>query len=370
MTAAVEVSRDAMLGAVADAEVWFRRQVERSWVPSYLAERNLPVPACAGYAPAGWTGLVDHARTLGYSDAVIHAAGLAVPTRRNTLVDRFRDRVMLSVRDREGDVVGFVGRVHPSNTDERAPRYVNSPAGGVYRKSDLLFGLADGLDALRVGATPVLVEGPFDALAVTAAGAGRYVGLAPCGTAFTCGQAVALQRSVDLTDRDLLIAFDGDPAGMRATGGAADLALSLDAHVSVLVVPDGTDPGTLHEQHDLARRLDAGGRRSAAFARVLAALEDRLETKTPEAQSAQVNQLTGLLADALPSEVGDGVVRIAQGVGVPVALVHQRLLDAVSPPPTEAAQSPAVSVAIAGPDLCSPWTAPADAGLVQRATNR
>lgn len=370
MTAVTEVSRDAMLGALADAEVWFRRQVERSWVPSYLADRNLPVPACAGYAPAGWTGLVDHARTLGYSDAVIHAAGLAMPTRRDTLVDRFRDRVMLSVHDHEGDVVGFVGRTHPTNTDERAPRYVNSPAGGLYRKSDLLFGLADGLDALRVGATPVLVEGPFDALAVTAASAGRYIGLAPCGTAFTCGQAAALQRCVDLADREVLIAFDGDSAGVRAAGGAAELALSLNARVSVLVVPQGSDPATLHEQHDLARRLDAGGHRSAAFARVLAALEDGLPTKTPEIHSAHLDQLTGLLSEALPSEVGDGVVRIAESVGVPITLVHQRLLDAVSPPRTDGVPPPATSVVVTRPNLRSPWTAPEDAGLIQRSAHR
>lgn len=370
MIAMAEVSRDAMLGVVADAEVWFRRQVERSWVPSYLAERNLSMPKCAGYAPVGWTRLVDHVRTLGYSDAVIHAAGLAVPTRQDTLVDRFRDRVMLSVRDHGGDVVGFVGRVHPSNTDERAPRYVNSPAGGLYRKRDLLFGLADGLAALRAGATPVLVEGPFDALAVTAAGAGKYVGLAPCGTAFTCGQAAALQRIVDLTDRDVLIAFDGDSAGVRAAGGAVELALNLDARASVLVVPDGADPATLHEQHDLARRLDAGGRRSAAFARVLAALQDRPEDKTPEAQSAQLDRLAGLLADALPNEVGDGVVRIAEHIGVPITLVHRRLLDAVSPPPTDSVPPPAASVVVAGPDLRSPRTAAADASLVQRAAHR
>ena len=369
MTAVTEVSRDAMVGAVADAEVWFRRQVERSWVPSYLAERNLPVPACAGYAPAAWTGLVDHARTLGYSDAVIHAAGLAVPTRRNTLVDRFRDRVVLSIRDHEGDVVGFVGRVHPSNADERAPRYVNSPAGGLYRKSDLLFGLADGVDALRAGATPVLVEGPFDALAVTAARAGRYVGLAPCGTAFTCGQAAALQRAADLAGREVLLAFDGDSAGVRAAGGAVELLDRLDARVSVLVVPDGTDPGALHEHGELAQRLDGGGRRSPSFARVLAAMGEQLDISSPEAQLRQVDDLTVLLALSLPNEISDDVVRIADCVGVPVTLVHQRLLDAVSPPPTNSVRNSS-QVSAAGPKPGSPWTATANASVVKRAAHR
>ena len=202
-----------------DAERFYVGHLKRSWVPSYLAARGLN-PATVtqwhvGYAPAGWTALIRHLRNLGHDDAVIEAAGLARRSSRGTLIDHFRDRVMLAIRDERGMIAGFIGRAHPK-AGPAVPKYLNSPETAAYTKGDLLFGLHEARERLARGAVPVIVEGPFDAIAVTAADPERYAGLAPCGTALTGRQVTALGRAIDLGQTGVLVALDGDRAGREA----------------------------------------------------------------------------------------------------------------------------------------------------------
>ena len=88
-------------------------------MPPYLHARGLAdcltasSPWAVGYAPAGWTGLVEHLHGRGYTDAELLDAGLATTTKRGTVVDRFRDRLMISARNGRGETVGFVGRAAP-----------------------------------------------------------------------------------------------------------------------------------------------------------------------------------------------------------------------------------------------------------------
>ena len=210
-----------------DAGAFYAGLLDGSWAPAYLRSRGIGEDAARtwqiGCAPASWTALTDHLREAecadeeeaGYGDEEIEAAGLARPSSRGTLIDHFRDRVMLPVRDPHGRIAGFTGRARPGSPAE-APKYINSPQTGLYRKGDLLFGLWEARQALASGAVPVIVEGPFDAIAVTIAGAGRYAGLAPCGTALTERQVTLLRQSCDLTGTGVLVAFDDDPAGRKA----------------------------------------------------------------------------------------------------------------------------------------------------------
>src|SRR5450759_4065924 len=175
-----------------------------------------------GYAPPGWTALVDHLRARGYTDAQLLDAGVGLRTRRGGV---FRDRLMFPVRDAGGDrVVGFLGRALTESDD--TPKYLNSPATALYRKGDVLYGLGaePSRQALAAGARPVLVEGPLDAIAVTAGGASRYVGVAPCGTALTAAQVAALDTAAGpMAERGVLVAFDNDPGGRQASLRAYEL---------------------------------------------------------------------------------------------------------------------------------------------------
>ena len=223
-TAALGRAREA----VAAAWDYYRQQAARSWVPGYLTGRGLD-PALAGYAPAGWTRLVDHLRTQGFTDTELLAAGLArTGNRDNTLIDRFSNRVMLPIHDTDGTVIAFVGRKHPADTNPAAPKYVNSPTTDLFRKTDLPYGLTtDNIEKLRAGADLVIVEGPMDAHAVTAAAAPakdlRLVAVAPLGTALTAEQLATINGIGPLTDRRVIVALDNDHAGTKAARNALRL---------------------------------------------------------------------------------------------------------------------------------------------------
>lgn len=243
--------RRTLLGVVADSHLYFASRLGASWVPGYLAGRGL-APALeqvsVGYAPPGWTGLVDHLARLGYSDAQIEAAGMASRARTGRLVDRFRDRLILPVHDHHGELVGFVGRLGPAAVDDRySPRYLNSPATSLFTKSDLVFGLGPHAKRIQDGWRPVLCEGPLDAVAVDIAAArtgARMVGVAACGTAFTPQHAARLTKLVG--DQPICLALDADPAGRHATDTAwRRLTEPAARPVTVAELPAGADPADL-----------------------------------------------------------------------------------------------------------------------------
>ena len=100
-----------------DAEQFYSGQLASSWVPAYLQRRGIIATAMGewhiGYAPGGWTVLASYLRGRGHHDDAIQAAGLARISSRGTLIDHFRDRVMLPVHDEQGNLAGFIGRVRP-----------------------------------------------------------------------------------------------------------------------------------------------------------------------------------------------------------------------------------------------------------------
>jgi DNA primase len=234
-------------GVLDDAMQFYDSQAAESWVPAYLAERGISDTVARqwhiGYAPGGWATLTGHLRALGHDDDAIQAAGLARISSRGTLIDHFRDRVMLPVHDEHGNIAGFLGRTRPGTPPE-VPKYLNSPETSSYHKGSLLFGLHQARDQLASGATPVIVEGPFDAIAVTTADPGRHAGLAPCGTALTSKQAAILARAADLGSAGVLVAFDDDPAGRKAAVRAYDILRAVSGRMQSAVL-SGKDPAEI-----------------------------------------------------------------------------------------------------------------------------
>jgi DNA primase len=235
-----------------EAARFFRGRRHGSWVPGYLAGRGFDNVVQrswqAGYAPAGWDALTTHLRTIGYHDPVIEAVGLARRSRRGTLIDTFRDRVMLPIRAADGTIVAFIGRASDS-AGPGVPKYLSGPRTGLYKKSEVLFGLWQARGALARGARPVIVEGPFDAIAITAPCKHRYAGIATLGTALTARQAAALAGAADLPATGVLVAFDGDPAGRRAAVRAYRLMADVTAKVSAVDLPAGCDPAQILCDH-------------------------------------------------------------------------------------------------------------------------
>ena len=232
---------------LADTLAFFTGQLAGSWAPGYLRARGLTTAAIRdwriGYAPAGWTALTSHLRSLGHDDDAIQAAGLATRGSRGTLIDRFRDRIMLPVHDASGMLAGFTGRARPGAGPD-TPRYLNGPQTATYKKSHLLFGLYQARPDLARGAIPVIVEGPFDAIAVTIADPGHHAGLAPCGTALTPQQAAQLSQAADLARTEILVAFDSDTAGRKAAIRAHSILRPLTGRLQSAAL-DGKDPAEI-----------------------------------------------------------------------------------------------------------------------------
>jgi DNA primase catalytic core len=239
MTAALPTPDPAVRGAGIDprrlvaaldaAVVFYRTALSTADGPrAYLHGRGLGAlvqrewPWRVGYAPPGWNTLTRHLRSAGFTRDELVGAGLSTRTRDDPdrLIDVFRDRVTFPVRSPSGYVVGFIGRASPQASTADTPKYLNTPETAIYTKGGLLFGVAEQQDRLAAGWTPVLVEGPADALAVwlsysSSGGRAGAAALAPCGTALTDTQA-AILHTVPGARHGVIAAFDGDPAGHAA----------------------------------------------------------------------------------------------------------------------------------------------------------
>jgi len=303
-----------------------------------LGQRAVPAGAVAayefGYAPAGWTAAVDHLRGRGYSDTQLLAAGVGMATRRGSVVDRFRDRLMLPVRDPSGErVLAFLGRALAQSPE--VPKYLNSPQTALYRKGEVLYGL--GADptrqALAAGTRPVLVEGARDAIAITCAGAGRYAGVAPSGTALTAGQVAALELAAGpLADRGVTVAFDADPAGRQAALRAYPLLRAAGAWPTAATLPGGQDPASLAQSRGPAA-LRAALEAAVPLADLVvdervARWADRLGWV--EGRVGAANDAARLIASFPPEHVPRQVGRVAARLDLDHATVTGAVVDAIT----------------------------------------
>ncbi|MBA8792851.1 DNA primase catalytic core [Friedmanniella endophytica] len=250
-TAPAEVDHRVLLAVVADTQEFFRRRAAGSWVPGYLEGRGLGAAVGSheiGYAPRGWTTLVDHLRSLGYTDTRIEESGVAGRARTGQLIDRFRDRLTLPLRDHHGMLVGFTARVGPDAPID-APKYLNSPETAIFHKHEVLYTRAGGWGQIAGGARAVVCEGALDAVAVDLASVAsrkRLVGVASCGTAFTDDHGRALAGQ--LGGATVCLAFDGDDAGVKAVERAWS-ALAGSGHLAVVAaeLPSGEDPASFQQ---------------------------------------------------------------------------------------------------------------------------
>lgn len=217
-------ARKQSVAANEDAAIFFRKHLlgpEGHGPREYLTNRGFgalltdTTPWTVGYAPGSWTALHDHLRELGYSDDTQLAAGLVTTSRHGNFIDRFRDRITFGIRDTDGSLIGFVARSSPRAAPQ-APKYLNTPTTAIYSKSRSLFGIGEQAGILRAGATPVLVEGPLDAIAIERAssnGDAEHAGLALCGTACTHQQVDAALIGAPAK---AVLMLDPDSAGLRA----------------------------------------------------------------------------------------------------------------------------------------------------------
>ena len=200
---------------------------------AYAQKRGMPKGTLTtfgiGFAPNTWSGLTDAMKKKGYTDQELIDAGL-VSQKGNRIFDRFRNRLMFPIIDVRGNIIGFGGRV----MDDSTPKYLNSPETVIFNKRKNLFGLNLAKKS-KLGYL-ILVEGYMDAIALHQYGFDCAV--ASLGTSLTEEHAVLLSR---YTEQVVLI-YDGDEAGQRATRRAIPMLEKAGISVKVLKMRDAKDP--------------------------------------------------------------------------------------------------------------------------------
>ena len=200
---------------------------------AYAQKRGMPKAVLTtfgiGFAPNTWSGLIDAMKKKGYTEQELKDAGL-VSEKGSRIYDRFRNRLMFPIIDVRGNIIGFGGRV----MDDSTPKYLNSPETLIFNKRRNLFGLNLAKKS-KLGYL-ILVEGYMDAIALHQYGFDCAV--ASLGTSLTEEHAVLLSR---YTEQVVLI-YDGDEAGQRATRRAIPMLEKAGIQVKVLRMRDAKDP--------------------------------------------------------------------------------------------------------------------------------
>ncbi len=207
---------------------------------SYFQERRLSPKTIRsyglGFAPDEYTALFDHMKTLGYSEEELLEAGL-ITKREERVFDRFRNRVIFPIIDLRGNVIGFGGRIMGDAKEQngfKLPKYLNSAETPVFHKGRNLFSLnlAKKAQAPQI----ILAEGYMDVISVYQAGVHNVV--ATLGTALTEDQARLLMKYCN----EILLCYDSDEAGQKATIRAIEIINSVNGKARVIRLRGAKDP--------------------------------------------------------------------------------------------------------------------------------
>jgi DNA primase len=322
---------------------------------AYLAERGIERRTIEdfgiGYAPAGWESVLRYLRGLGYAPAEVVTAGLVIE-RDGRFYDRFRNRLVFPIRNREGKTIAFGAR---ALAPDDQPKYLNSPDTPLFRKGSTLFALDRAARAIQQADQAIVVEGYFDAISAHQAGERNVV--AQLGTALTDRQVRQLIR---LTKR-IVLALDADVAGREATlrgldvvqaaadqtvtplvdwRGVVRFAVGSDVDLRVVALPVGKDPDELFRR-DPARWRELVAEAKPVLEHLFAAALEGLDPSNPEAAARAARLLLPAIRQVADPIARAGYLqRLARELGVdPRVLLAQQappprpVLRGAAPPP-------------------------------------
>ena len=200
---------------------------------AYVAKRQLSGAYVKrfglGAAPNGWDHLTRAMTALGYEKGELLEAGLVVANKSGGVYDKFRNRLMLPVIDAAGEVLGFTSRV----MDDSTPKYLNTPETSLFKKRSILYGINFAKQTKHDFF--LLVEGNLDVITLHQAGFDNAV--ATMGTALTPDHARILSRYT----KELVLCYDNDEAGKKATQRSLGILKDADLTVRVLQLPNAVD---------------------------------------------------------------------------------------------------------------------------------
>ncbi|MBR4402825.1 MAG: DNA primase [Flavobacteriales bacterium] len=242
--------RDSLYIVTKYAATWFKKQMHetttgRNVALSYFRSRDINDAMierfALGYCPDDWDAFTRSALEAGYRKEYLEKTGLTIFREDGRCMDRFRSRVIFPIHTFSGRVAGFGGRTMQS--EKSIAKYLNSPESDIYHKSDILYGLYQGKNAIIKQDSCYLVEGYMDVISMHQSGIENVV--ASSGTSLTEGQI----RQIKRLTQNITVLYDGDAAGIRASFRGIDMLLAAGMNVRVLSFPDGDDPDSFARKH-------------------------------------------------------------------------------------------------------------------------
>ncbi len=224
---------------------------------SYLRDRGLSDGTIKsfriGYAPASWRSVSDHLISKGFKIEDMEIVGL-VKLGNNGFYDRFRGRIMFPISDSSGRVIAFSGRIFALSNNQKKEgdieeaKYLNSPDTVLFNKSNVLFGIDKAKGAIRSRGYSIIVEGQMDLILSHQALFTNTVAVSGTALADNVSDSESKINNLGLIRRlsnNVIFAFDGDEAGIRAASRSAVIALSLEMQVKIAILPEGQDPADI-----------------------------------------------------------------------------------------------------------------------------
>lgn len=187
-----------------------------------------------GYAPKSWNALLTRLKEKGHPEGLILKSGVAQSGQKGAY-DMLRERIIFPIRDVQGSVIAFGGRV----LDDSLPKYLNSPDTILFKKGETLYGLDLAKEGIRKKGYLVLTEGYLDVIMCHQEGFENVI--APLGTALTQAHLARISRFT----KKLVLLFDGDQAGIAAAKRSLGIALEQEFIVKVVLLPEGEDPDSV-----------------------------------------------------------------------------------------------------------------------------
>ena len=280
-------------------------QIAREYIAKRQISKKMVTAFGLGFAPDGWSGLIDAMHAKGYTDYELFDAGLVRRGKSGGYYDTFRGRLMFPVIDVRGNVIGFSGRV----LGDGEPKYMNSPETLVFNKSRNLFAL--NLAKKSKSGYIILSEGNIDVVSLHQAGFDSAV--ASLGTSLTPEQARIISRYTN----EVIIAYDNDGAGIKASQRAIGILEKLDLKVKVLRVNGAKDPDEFIRLKgaDAFRNLLEGAENQVDYR--LRAVTDKYDLSVDEQKVEFLKEASELVA-RLPGSVERQVyaMRVASMAGV------------------------------------------------------
>jgi len=192
-----------------------------------------------GFAMEEWDYFLKAATEAGYKLEYLKTLGLVTSGERT--VDMYRGRVVFPIHNLSGRVVGFGARI--LKTNEKAPKYINSPENEIYNKSKIVYGIFYAKSSIIKNNKCYLVEGYTDVISLHQAGVENVV--SSSGTSLTTGQIELIKRYTP----NITILYDGDAAGIKASFRGIDMILENGMNVKVVLFPNGEDPDSYARNH-------------------------------------------------------------------------------------------------------------------------